>query len=84
MTSNLLAWHAQFNALSLVLGLALKLRRMMTSRLMRGQRVQDPEMYAKLPEPTDDENDMLDLAYGLTDTCAFLVDDLHAKLPFPI
>jgi hypothetical protein len=31
---------------------------------------QDPELYAKLPEPTDDENDMLDLAYGLTETCA--------------
>lgn len=30
--------------------------------------MQDPEMFGKLPEPTDDENDMLDLAYGLTDT----------------
>lgn len=29
---------------------------------------QDPELYDKLPEPTDDENDMLDLAYGLTET----------------
>lgn len=31
---------------------------------------QDPELYDKLPEPTDDENDMLDLAYGLTETYA--------------
>lgn len=27
-----------------------------------------PEHYDKLEEPSDDENDMLDLAYGLTDT----------------
>ncbi|KAI6014484.1 hypothetical protein PISMIDRAFT_672203 [Pisolithus microcarpus 441] len=27
-----------------------------------------PEMYDVLPEPSDDENDMLDLAFGLTDT----------------
>ena len=33
---------------------------------------QDPDLYAKLPEPEDDENDMLDLAYGLTETYAFL------------
>lgn len=31
---------------------------------------QDPALYDKLPEPTDDENDMLDLAYGLTETYA--------------
>ncbi|KAL2004188.1 hypothetical protein VTN02DRAFT_5837 [Thermoascus thermophilus] len=30
--------------------------------------VEDPEMYDKMPEPDDDENDMLDLAFGLTDT----------------
>lgn len=30
--------------------------------------VEDPEMYEKMPEPDDDENDMLDLAFGLTDT----------------
>lgn len=29
---------------------------------------QDPAVYAKLKEPDDDENDMLDLAYGLTET----------------
>ncbi|ODQ83043.1 hypothetical protein BABINDRAFT_159510 [Babjeviella inositovora NRRL Y-12698] len=28
----------------------------------------DPEMYDEIPEPTDDENDMLDLAFGLTET----------------
>lgn len=28
----------------------------------------DPEYYDALPEPDDDENDMLDLAYGLTET----------------
>ncbi|KAI6015249.1 ferredoxin [Pisolithus orientalis] len=27
-----------------------------------------PETYDTLPEPSDDENDMLDLAFGLTDT----------------
>jgi ferredoxin len=25
-------------------------------------------MYDKIPEPSDDENDMLDLAFGLTET----------------
>lgn len=30
--------------------------------------VEDPSIYAKLSEPTEDELDMLDLAYGLTDT----------------
>ncbi|KAK9450960.1 2Fe-2S ferredoxin-type domain-containing protein [Limtongia smithiae] len=28
----------------------------------------DPEFYDMLPEPDDDENDMLDLAFGLTET----------------
>ncbi|KAI0762580.1 2Fe-2S ferredoxin-type domain-containing protein [Fomes fomentarius] len=28
----------------------------------------DSESYDKLPEPEDDENDMLDMAFGLTDT----------------
>ncbi|KAF8553466.1 ferredoxin [Imleria badia] len=27
-----------------------------------------PDHYDRLPEPSDDENDMLDLAFGLTDT----------------
>ena len=30
--------------------------------------VQDPDIYDKIPEPDDDENDMLDLAFGLTET----------------
>jgi len=28
-------------------------------------------MYDKIPEPSDDENDMLDLAFGLTETWVF-------------
>ena len=28
----------------------------------------EPEHYDILPEPEDDENDMLDMAFGLTDT----------------
>lgn len=32
--------------------------------------LQDPELYARIPEAEDDENDMLDLAYGLTETYA--------------
>ena len=30
--------------------------------------VLDDKFYQGLPEPSDDENDMLDLAFGLTDT----------------
>ncbi|KAG6552059.1 hypothetical protein Mapa_006365 [Marchantia paleacea] len=30
--------------------------------------VMDEDVYARLPEPTDEENDMLDLAFGLTET----------------
>ena len=30
--------------------------------------LQDPVLFDKIPEPEDDENDMLDLAYGLTET----------------
>lgn len=30
--------------------------------------VNTPEMYDKMEEPSDDENDMLDLAFGLTET----------------
>ncbi|RPA86194.1 2Fe-2S iron-sulfur cluster binding domain protein [Ascobolus immersus RN42] len=30
--------------------------------------VEGEEMYDKIPEPSDDENDMLDLAFGLTET----------------
>ncbi len=30
--------------------------------------VEDPDKYDAMPEPSDDENDMLDLAFGLTET----------------
>ena len=30
---------------------------------------QDQDFYDKLPEACDDEEDMLDLAFGLTETC---------------
>ncbi|KAJ7299182.1 hypothetical protein O6H91_Y284400 [Diphasiastrum complanatum] len=30
--------------------------------------VMDEDYYGKLPEPADEENDMLDLAFGLTET----------------
>ncbi|KAF8839268.1 ferredoxin [Paxillus ammoniavirescens] len=48
-----------------------------------------PEQYDLLPEPSDDENDMLDLAFGLTDTsrlgCQVLVtkdmDGMDIHLP---
>ncbi|KAI1918067.1 mitochondrial matrix iron-sulfur protein [Ophidiomyces ophidiicola] len=30
--------------------------------------VEDQDLYDKMPEPDDDENDMLDLAFGLTET----------------
>lgn len=30
--------------------------------------VDQSDMYEKIPEPSDDENDMLDLAFGLTET----------------
>jgi ferredoxin len=32
--------------------------------------VLDPDVYDKLEEPSDEENDMLDLAFGLTETYA--------------
>ncbi|KAF9366714.1 hypothetical protein BGX34_009552 [Mortierella sp. NVP85] len=49
----------------------------------------DPESFSKLEEPTDEENDMLDLAFGLTDTsrlgCQVLMNKelngIIAKLP---
>ncbi|KAL9114762.1 MAG: hypothetical protein Q9227_001441 [Pyrenula ochraceoflavens] len=51
--------------------------------------LEDPEMYDKLPEPDDDENDMLDLAFGLTETSrlgcqvkmAPEIDGLVVRLP---
>ncbi|KAK6212065.1 2Fe-2S iron-sulfur cluster binding domain-containing protein [Colletotrichum tabaci] len=51
--------------------------------------VADEEYYDKMPEPEDDENDMLDLAFGLTETsrlgCQVTMkkelDGLRVKLP---
>ena len=35
--------------------------------------VVDPEWYDKIPDPlTEEEQDMLDLAYGLTDMCVYI------------
>lgn len=49
----------------------------------------DPEWYGKLKEPTDDEDDMLDLAFGLASTsrlgCQIIItealDGLTVNLP---
>ena len=49
----------------------------------------DPEWYDLLPEPTEDEEDMLDLAFGLTHTsrlgCQIILtpelDGITVKLP---
>ncbi|KAH0545289.1 mitochondrial matrix iron-sulfur protein [Glutinoglossum americanum] len=51
--------------------------------------VTEPEFYDKMPEPDDDENDMLDLAFGLTETSRLgcqvkmtqELDGLKVKLP---
>ncbi|KAI0407399.1 adrenodoxin-like protein, mitochondrial precursor [Xylaria palmicola] len=51
--------------------------------------VLDEDYYDKMPEPEDDENDMLDLAFGLTETsrlgCQVVMtkelDGLRVKLP---
>ena len=51
--------------------------------------VLDDEYYNKMPEPEDDENDMLDLAFGLTETsrlgCQVTMtkelDGLRVRLP---
>lgn len=51
--------------------------------------VQDEGMYSKMDEPDDDENDMLDLAFGLTETSRLgcqvkmskELDGLVVKLP---
>ncbi|EGO61642.1 hypothetical protein NEUTE1DRAFT_59088 [Neurospora tetrasperma FGSC 2508] len=51
--------------------------------------VQDQDMYDRMPEPDDDENDMLDLAFGLTETSRLgcqvhmtkELDGLVVKLP---
>ena len=51
--------------------------------------VQDDKFYDQMPEPEDDENDMLDLAFGLTETSRLgcqvkmtkALDGLVVKLP---
>lgn len=51
--------------------------------------VADDEYFDKMPEPEDDENDMLDLAFGLTETSRLgcqvkmtkEMDGLVVKLP---
>lgn len=51
--------------------------------------VEDNEIFNKIPEATDDENDMLDLAFGLTETSRLgcqielskELDGLRVKLP---
>jgi ferredoxin len=51
--------------------------------------ITDQDMYDRIPEPSDDENDMLDLAFGLTETsrlgCQVQItkelDGLTIKLP---
>ena len=51
--------------------------------------ITDQEMYDAMPEPSDDENDMLDLAFGLTETSRLgcqvemtkELDGLTVKLP---
>lgn len=39
---------------------------------------QDVNYYNKLEDPTDEENDMLDLAFGLTETCVHVFKYLRA------
>lgn len=51
--------------------------------------VEDEKLYDMMPEPEDDENDMLDLAFGLTETsrlgCQVVMtkelDGMRVKLP---
>lgn len=51
--------------------------------------IESQEMYDKLPEPDDDENDMLDLAFGLTETsrlgCQVIakedIEGIHVRIP---
>ncbi|XP_024973358.1 uncharacterized protein LOC112511811 isoform X2 [Cynara cardunculus var. scolymus] len=41
--------------------------------------VMDVEHYNKLEDPTDEENDMLDLAFGLTETCMQVTSGLSSN-----
>lgn len=42
--------------------------------------IQDMEYYNKLEDPTDEENDMLDLAFGLTETWVKWCSTFHLKI----
>lgn len=43
--------------------------------------VLEPEVFDELPEPTEEEEDMLDLAFGLTETsrlgCQVILEEKH-------
>ena len=43
----------------------------------------EPDVYERLKEPSDDENDMLDLAFGLTQTCVPKTRFLLPPFSFP-
>jgi len=43
-----------------------------------------PECYDMLPEPEDDENDMLDMAFGLTDTSVAFASLPIQSFDFPL
>ena len=44
--------------------------------------VEDQDQFDQLPEASDDENDMLDLAFGLTDTCVAVKGGLGSGVGF--
>lgn len=44
--------------------------------------MQDVEYYNKLEDPTDEENDMLDLAFGLCETWVNLEFNFHVLFMF--
>ena len=46
--------------------------------------VQDVEQYNKLEDPTDEENDMLDLAFGLTETWVSYLWTWDLKFSFSV
>jgi hypothetical protein len=45
--------------------------------LRAGHVIVEEKYYEKLDEPSDEENDMLDLAFGLTDTYVYLLNDYY-------
>lgn len=46
--------------------------------------IDEQEMFDKIPEADDDENDMLDLAFGLTETCVVYAIMMVQNLDFPM